>query len=195
MLKEYNIAGFGGQGILYLGQVLAYSGMLGGKDSTWIPSYGPEMRGGTANCMVVISSKPVRSPLVYNPDTAIILNQPSLEKYGSKIKPGGTLIVCELVNQEKPDQDLHVYRVPAKKMAEELGAPMSLNMVLLGSLVAVDTGLDFADIAEAIRQITPSHRAQLVDINIRAVQAGMDYMRRSDGFKARDREVSDLWVR
>ncbi len=177
MIKEYNIAGFGGQGILYLGQVLAYAGMLSGKESTWIPSYGPEMRGGTANCMVVISDKTVRSPMVYSPDTAIIFNQPSMELYGPQVKAGGTLLyVSELVSLEEPAQELHICQVPARSLAEDLGAPMSLNMVMLGALIAVDPVLELSHTVEAIRQVTSSERGKLVDINIRAVQVGMDHI-------------------
>lgn len=180
MKREYNIAGFGGQGILYLGQILAFAGMLANKESTWIPSYGPEMRGGTANCVVVISSDPVRSPLVYSPDTAVILNQPSLKKYGPLIKPGGDLLlVSEFVTQDEPMDDIHVYRVPAKSLAESIKAPMALNMVMLGALVALDSVVTQEHVEDAICQVTPAHRRQLVDVNIRAVKEGLEHMKAS----------------
>ncbi len=179
MIRNYNIAGFGGQGILYLGQVLAYAGMLSGKHSTWIPSYGPEMRGGTANCMVVISSNLIRSPLVYNSDVAIILNQPSIEKYGPTVKSGGTLLyVSELASLKKPLNGVNLWPIPAKAMAEELKLPMSMNMIMLGALVTIDPAVTIAGVEEAIRQITPAHRSQLIDMNITALNAGRQYIRK-----------------
>lgn len=176
MKREYNIAGFGGQGILFLGQVLAYAGMLAGMESTWIPSYGPEMRGGTANCMVVVSDRKVRSPLVYSPDVAIIFNKPSLEKYGPEIRQGGTaLLVSDLIDNSTPRGDIRVCRVPAKSLAKKIGAPMSLNMVMLGALLRVDPVVSYSHVEEAVGRITPPARRHLCEVNLRAVRCGMEY--------------------
>ncbi len=181
MIRNYNIAGFGGQGILYLGQCLAFAGMLSGKHSTWIPSYGPEMRGGTANCMVVISSDLIRSPLVYSSDVAIILNQPSLEKYGPGVKTGGALLyVSELACPKNPLNGVNLWPIPAKAMAEELKLPMSMNMIMLGALLTIDPILSVNEAEEAIKEITPAHRSQLIEMNIRALQAGREYIEKEN---------------
>ena len=166
MKKEYNIAGFGGQGIMFLGQVLAYTAMFAGKEATWIPSYGPEMRGGTANCMVVVADATVRSPLVEAPDIAIIFNKPSLEKYAPAIKPGGVaLLVADQIDTRPQRDNFTVYAIPAKALAEAISAP-------LAALMAVDDTVDCSYVEAAVRKITPAHLAQSIDLNLRAVEAG-----------------------
>ncbi len=176
MLREYNIAGFGGQGILYLGQVLAYAGLLSGKQTTWIPSYGPEMRGGTANCMVVISDDKVRSPLVYNPNVALIFNKPSLEKFGADIMPNGkALLLSDLIDGELDRDDIEIFKIPAKTIAEEMGSAMSANMVMLGALLTIDPVFDYSQIEAAVKKVTPSHRQHLIEINLNAVKKGIEY--------------------
>ncbi|MHB0885944.1 MAG: 2-oxoacid:acceptor oxidoreductase family protein [Bacillota bacterium] len=177
MKREYTIAGFGGQGILYLGQVMAYAAMIAGRETCWIPSYGPEMRGGTANCSVVISDERIRSPLVDSPDTVLIFNKPSFEMFAPRVRSGGTVIlVSELIDNPLEREDVFVYRVPAKTLAAEAGQPQGLNMVLLGALVAVDASITYDDVAAAIRKATPAHRQKMVEGNLAAVKKGLDYV-------------------
>lgn len=177
MKREYKIAGFGGQGILFLGQVLAHAGMQSGLESCWIPSYGPEMRGGTANCQVVLSDRRVRSPLVYNPDVALIFNKPSLERFAPDVRPGGAIIlVSDLIDTSPGRGDIAVYAVPAKGLAEAAGEPATLNMVVAGALLAVDPLLRREDVEAAIRKVTPPHRQRMVAVNLRALDQGMDWV-------------------
>ena len=136
MQKEIIISGFGGQGVLFGGQVLAYAAMDSGKEVTWIPSYGPEMRGGTANCTVVIADHEIGSPLVKNPPLVIALNLPSFDKYESMIQAGGTLIVNQsMVDHEAQRDDIHVIFVPCNEIAEEIGDKKLMNMVAVGALL------------------------------------------------------------
>ena len=123
------ISGFGGQGVLFAGQLLAYAGMDAGRHVTWIPSYGPEMRGGTAHCVVIISDEPIGAPTVARPDVAIVLNQPSFDKYVPLVKPGGLLVVnSSLIEAETERRDIDVVHVPANAIAEEWGTAKMLNM-------------------------------------------------------------------
>ncbi|MER3458950.1 MAG: 2-oxoacid:ferredoxin oxidoreductase subunit gamma, partial [Chloroflexota bacterium] len=138
MHEEIIISGFGGQGALFAGQLLAYAGMNEGKHVTWIPSYGPEMRGGTAHCTVVISDEPIGSPLVRHPSVAIVMNNPSLDKYQPLVKPGGVLIVnSSLITQPITREDIRVALIPASAVADELGDSRLMNIVLLGALLAL----------------------------------------------------------
>jgi len=178
LVREYNIAGFGGQGILFLGQVLANAGIAAGKNATWLPSYGPEMRGGTANCNVVVSDDRVLSPLVYHPDIALIFNKPSLEKYLPDVKKAGIVILdSDFIDSSVDRSDLKVFKVPAKTLAENINAPMSFNMVILGVLLMVDPILNFEHVKTAIEVVVPGHRRHLADANLKAVQCGIKYYR------------------
>jgi 2-oxoglutarate ferredoxin oxidoreductase subunit gamma len=141
MHEEIILSGFGGQGVLFAGQLLAYAAVEAGKHVTWIPSYGPEMRGGTAHCTVVVSDEPIGSPLVRHPTTAIALNLPSFEKYEPLIKPGGLLVYNKSLIVATPERtDIRYVAVPANVIAEELGNARQANVVLLGAYLAV-TGL------------------------------------------------------
>ena len=136
MQKEVIISGFGGQGVLFIGKLLAYTGLDEKKEVTWIPSYGPEMRGGTANCTVIISDEEIGSPNVKNPTAVIAMNLPSLDKYENMVKPGGVLVVnASMVNREVNRDDILVVSIPANDIAEELGSMRSANMVMLGALI------------------------------------------------------------
>lgn len=136
MKQEFIIAGFGGQGVLLLGQMLAYAGMLEGKQVSWMPSYGPEMRGGTANCTVVISDEEIGSPVVSQPSCVIALNLPSLDKFEPMVKPGGLLLInSSLVDREPRRDDIKAVALPATEIASELGNIRVTNMVALGALV------------------------------------------------------------
>jgi len=135
--EEIIFSGFGGQGALFAGQLLAYAGMAEGRQVSWIPSYGPEMRGGTANCPVIVSDDEIGAPIIKNPTSAVVLNLPSMEKYEPLVKPGGVLVVnTSLVEVKSTRDDLRVIYVPASDIAGELGNPRMANLVMLGALIA-----------------------------------------------------------
>lgn len=178
MEKEFLVAGFGGQGILLFGQVLSYAAMLAGKETTWVPSYGPEMRGGTANCMVVISESKIRSPLVYTPDVEVIFNKPSLSKFVDSLKKDGTLlIVSDLINRDDiTRKDISIVEVPGKSIAADMGQSIFLNMVMLGSLIKVENIVEIEHVEKALQKIIPSHRSYLIEENIKAIKEGFAYL-------------------
>ena len=135
---QYLFAGFGGQGILFSGKFLAYKGLMAGKNVSWLPSYGPEMRGGTASCSVVLSETPIGSPIVSNPDVLIAMNLPSLDRYENSVAPGGTIFVdSTLIERKVQRQDVTVYYVPATQMASDNNMPTLANMILMGKVLAV----------------------------------------------------------
>lgn len=174
MQKEVIIAGFGGQGVLFAGQLLAYAAMDQGLEVTWYPSYGPEMRGGTANCTVVISDEEIGSPLVRNPQAAIVMNRPSLDKYEPLVKPGGLLVVnSSMVDRAAERAGIQVVCVPGNEIAERLGDRRMTNMVLLGTLLANLPLLPPEALIKALRDHLPAHRQNLVPANIRAIEEGM----------------------
>ncbi len=175
MLYEIVIAGFGGQGVLSMGTLLAYAGMLQGKKVSWIPSYGAEMRGGTANCSVVISDEEIVMPIVIEPNVAIIMNLPSLERFEKAVKPGGLLIVnSSMVNRKTTRTDLHVVEVPANQVAMELGNPQVANMVVLGAFLQKTGALDADLVIESLRKALPVHRHSLIPVNQRALERGRE---------------------
>ncbi len=177
MQTEILIAGFGGQGVLFAGQVLAYSAMDAGKEVTWIPSYGPEMRGGTANCTVIISDEEIGSPLVRNPSAVIAMNLPSLDKYEPLVKEGGVLVVnASLVNREATRRDIKSVAIAANDLAEQLGDRRLVNMVLLGGLLGNMPVLSLEQIEEAIRSRTPARHQKLVPLNIQALRQGAKFL-------------------
>ena len=133
---EIVIAGFGGQGLLFTGKVLAYAGLLEGRELSWLPSYGPEMRGGTANCNVILSDTPVGSPIVQHPNVLMVMNAPSLDKYEADVAPGGTIFVdSSLIERKVNRDDVTVYYIPATRMAAEAGLSGLANMILLGAMI------------------------------------------------------------
>lgn len=170
---ELIIAGFGGQGILFLGEILTKAAVLEGKQVTWMPSYGPEQRGGTATCTVVISDEPIGSPVVADPDVAIVLNRPSMEKFEPRIRPGGLLIIHRsMVDKPATRTDIRVVEVDAIEEATALGRPQVANMVLLGALLAVHPVVAFESVAQALALHFPPERHQLVELNVAAVARG-----------------------
>ncbi len=180
------IAGFGGQGVLFAGQLLAYAALAADKHVTWIPSYGPEMRGGTAHCTVVIGDEPIGAPLVRNPDVAITLNLPSTDKYEPLVKPGGVLVVNRsLVPRPIQRLDITVLAAPADDMATELGNRRLANVVLLGALLAVRPILEPAAIEQALAEHLPERHAHLLELNKQALQAGMAFAREQLSEKVR----------
>jgi 2-oxoglutarate ferredoxin oxidoreductase subunit gamma len=176
MQTEVIISGFGGQGTLYAGQVLAYAAMDEGKQVTWIPSYGPEMRGGTANCTVVISDEEIGSPTVKYPKAVLALNLPSLDKYEQMIAPGGCIVVNESMVNRKPERsDIRVVMLPANEIAREIGNERATNMVMLGALLANMDILPNEALEKALKNHTAQRLQKFVEMNIQALRRGGEY--------------------
>lgn len=177
MSRDFNmvLAGFGGQGILFAGKVIAYGGLNDGKEISWLPSYGPEMRGGTANCSVCISDKTIGSPLVVTPDVLIALNLPSFEKFIDTVKPGGTVIIDSfLINKKVEREDVNVFYVPATKLAEENGIKGLANIILVGKLFK-ETGFCTEEaLYKAIEKCVPARKANMIEFNKKALEIGMN---------------------
>jgi 2-oxoglutarate ferredoxin oxidoreductase subunit gamma len=176
MQKEIIIAGFGGQGVLFSGQVLAYAGMDAGKEVTWIPSYGPEMRGGTANCTVVIADDEIGSPLVQHPPLAIALNLPSFDKYEDTLATGGTLIVNQsMVDRSAKRSDIHVIMVPCNEIAEQIGDRKLVNMVAVGALLTALPEITVKDVEKALDGHLPARHKHLLPKNYEALKRGFEH--------------------
>lgn len=172
-MEEILIAGFGGQGVMSMGQLIAYAGMNEGKYVSWLPSYGPEQRGGTANCAVVVSGEQVGSPLVSQPTTAIVLNNPSFEKFEPTVRPGGLLIVnASLISKLSERTDINVMNIRATEIANELGNPKIANMILLGAFLEITGILSDDSILEALKKVLSPEKHSLLDINKRALERG-----------------------
>jgi 2-oxoglutarate ferredoxin oxidoreductase subunit gamma len=177
MQTEIIIAGFGGQGVLFCGQLLAYAGMDEGKELTWIPSYGPEMRGGTANCTVVISDEEIGSPFVHNPQAVIAMNRPSLDKYEPLVKPGGLLVInTSMTDRKAVRKDITVVEIAANDEAEKLGDQRMANMILLGALLANLPVLPQESIKKALKNHLPERHQKLLSKNFDALQEGAKYI-------------------
>lgn len=175
MQNETVIAGFGGQGVLFTGKVMAYAGLVKGQNVTWLPSYGPEMRGGTANCTVVISDEEIGSPQVLNPRAAIVMNQPSLDKYETMVISGGYLVVnTSMVNRKAIREDIHIIEIPGTELAEELGDKRLTNSVMLGGLAAKADFLDLKSLEKGIENSLSKDKKTLLDLNIKALKIGAD---------------------
>ena len=172
MQKEIIIAGFGGQGVLFAGQVLAYAAMDPGKEVTWIPSYGPEMRGGTANCTVVIADEEIGSPLVQNPPAAIALNLPSFDKYEPLMQQGGVLVVnASMVDRGAKREDITTIFVHANEIAEEIGDRKLTNMVVVGALLAKLPEISIEAVEAALKAHLPERHHKLLPKNYEALKA------------------------
>jgi 2-oxoglutarate ferredoxin oxidoreductase subunit gamma len=172
------IAGFGGQGVMLMGQVLATAAMIEDKHSTWLPSYGPEMRGGTANCTVVISEEMIGSPIADTPNSVIAMNIPSLLKFEEKLSPEGLLIInTSVVDREPSRKDIQVAKIDANKIAEEIGNLRVANMVVLGAYVEKTGLISMESIEKAFERKLTGKKAKLIDMNIKAVEAGMEAVR------------------
>ena len=176
MTREYLFAGFGGQGLLFSGKVLAYKGLIEDKNVSWLPSYGPEMRGGTANCSVIISDEPVGAPIISNPDVLVAMNLPSLDKYEPQVKPGGTIIVdSSLIERKVARDDVNVYYIPATKIAGENGTPTLANMILVGKLLEVFGEYDAENVRTALGKCVSARHADLLELNLQAMESGRDF--------------------
>ncbi len=170
------IAGFGGQGILFAGKFLAYKGLTEDLQVSWLPSYGPEMRGGTANCNVILSDTPVGSPIITTPDVLIAMNLPSLQKYVDTVAPGGQIYVdSSLIDMKIERTDVQVFYVPATKIAKESGFATLANMVLIGKFFKECDAVNYEGCKETLQAFIPAKKANLIDANCRALQAGYDY--------------------
>ena len=170
------IAGFGGQGVLFAGKFLAYKALTENKQLSWLPSYGPEMRGGTANCSVIISDDPVGSPIITTPDCLIAMNRPSLDKYVDTVTPGGMILVdSSLISVKVERTDVRTYYIPATKMANDAGFATLANMVLVGKLIKESGVVSFENNKETFEKFIPAKKANLIEINCQALQTGYDY--------------------
>jgi len=174
MQRDVIMAGFGGQGILLIGKMLAYAGMHEGKEVSWLPSYGPEMRGGTCNCTVVVSDKPVGSPVIRSPRAVVAMNLPSLEKFEPDVRPGGLLLInSSLIDRGAERDDLTVIEVPANEMATELGNPRGANMVALGAYLGATDAVSLEEIEKVIRE-TFAAKPAVIEVNIEALHKGYE---------------------
>jgi 2-oxoglutarate ferredoxin oxidoreductase subunit gamma len=170
------ISGFGGQGTLFAGQVLAYAALDVGKNVSWIPSYGPEMRGGTAHCTVIISDEEIGSPIVRNPTITLALNLPSLDKYESLIQPGGLIVANEsMINRVVFRTDIESILLPANKIAEEIGNPRLVNMVSVGAMIAARPVLPLNSLKKALEDHLPERHKKLLSANFEAINRGADF--------------------
>ena len=175
MLKQFIFAGFGGQGMLLIGKFLAMACMLDGKHVSWLPSYGPEMRGGTANCSVNISDEDVASPIVDQADVVVAMNLPSLDKFESVVKPGGVLVInSSIIERKAVRDDIDVVYCDAMKIAEEVGNPKGANVAILGALLAKVDIVDVDKMVEAIRIELGERKAKFLEGNKKALIAGME---------------------
>lgn len=178
MTEELLISGFGGQGVLSMGKILAYAGMMEGKEVTWMPAYGPEQRGGTANVTVIVSDEPISSPVLSSYDTAILLNQPSLDKFESKVKSGGVLIYDSFGISNPPKRtDITAYKINAMDVAAELKMMKVFNMVVLGAYLKVRPILNSGDIVAALRKSLPERHHNLIPMNEKAILKGMELIK------------------
>lgn len=170
------IAGFGGQGILFSGKFLAYKGLLEGIQVSWLPSYGPEMRGGTANCNVILSDTPVGSPIITVPDVLVAMNLPSLEKYVNSVAPGGQIYVdSSLIGAKVERNDVEVFYIPATQMAKDEGIGSLANMIIVGHLLENNPELSFVGTDEVVEKLVPPKKAALKELNMKALNLGKEY--------------------
>ena len=174
-MKDLNIvfAGFGGQGILFAGKVVAYAGLIEGRELSWLPSYGPEMRGGTANCSICLSDEPIGSPLVTNPNVLIAMNRPSLDKFVNEVEPGGTILLdSSLIDERVERDDVTVFYVPASKLAEENGLKGLANIILVGKLRKELAFCTEEMLDKALQKCIPARKADMLDFNRKALEIG-----------------------
>ena len=170
------IAGFGGQGVLFAGKFLAYKGLVQDKQVSWLPSYGPEMRGGTANCSVIISDTPVGSPIITVPDVLVAMNLPSLQKFVDTVVPGGKIFIdATLIDAKVERTDVEVFYIPATQMAKDAGFATLANMILMGKVMKECDAVAFEGNKETLEKFIPAKKANLIDINCQALQTGYDF--------------------
>lgn len=176
-MTGYNMvfAGFGGQGVLFFGKVVAYAGLLDGKEVSWLPSYGPEMRGGTANCSVCISEQAIGSPLVTSPDVLVVMSGPSFDKFIQAVAPGGKVFMdSSLVDRAIDREDISVYAIPATKLANEERLEGLANMILLGKMLREVQFTSLRTVEAALKKCVPANKTHLLEHNLRAIKLGME---------------------
>jgi 2-oxoglutarate ferredoxin oxidoreductase subunit gamma len=177
------ISGFGGQGILSAGTILAYAGMIEGCYVSWLPSYGPEMRGGTANCHVIISDKKVGSPIINNCTTLIVMNSPSLEKFEKNVEQGGLIIADSTMVERVPDRnDITFVRVPATKLSSDMGKMIYANIILLGKLIAITGIISTKNFKQALEHVLPEKYHKLIPEEMSALDKGMQFQESQEGY-------------
>ncbi|QDR79980.1 2-oxoacid:acceptor oxidoreductase family protein [Sporomusa termitida] len=175
MMDKILLAGFGGQGVMFIGKVLAYSGMAAGHEVCWIPSYGPEMRGGTANCSVLVADEEIHSPVISQADAGIVLNQPSYDRFLARIKPGGTLVANSSIVALTPKrEDITVIAVEATELANEIGNSSLANMVCLGALLPALSLINLDSVQKAMAEVIGKKKPELYDLNVAAISKGMN---------------------
>ena len=177
MTKEFIFAGFGGQGMLLIGKFLAMACMLDGKHVSWLPSYGPEMRGGTCNCSVIVSDDPVGSPIIAHPNILMVMNEPSLDKFEETAAPGATIFVdSSLISRKVKRTDVDVVYIPATQMAKDMEATSLANMIILGAIVAKTGCVKCETVSTALKETISARKANLLDLNLKAVEAGRAFI-------------------
>ncbi len=175
MTTQILLSGFGGQGILFTGKFLAYKGLLADKNVSWLPSYGPEMRGGTASCSVIISDEEVGSPIISEPDVLIAMNLPSFEKFVPTVKAGGIVIADSSLIETKTERtDIDVYYLPATALASEMGKQSLANMIILGKYLAVSNDWNDDEIKSVLAKVIPPKKADMLEINMKAMSIGAE---------------------
>ena len=177
MTEEIIIAGFGGQGVLSMGKILAYSGIMQDQEVSWMPSYGPEMRGGTANVTVIISDDKISSPIINNFDTCVILNQQSMDKFESAVKPGGCLLYDPNGIMNLPTRtDIEIYTIEGAKAASEMGNPKVFNMIILGAYLKMKPIVKMENVIAGLKKSLPERYHKLIPLNQEALEKGMEYL-------------------
>ncbi len=172
---QFLFTGFGGQGILFSGKFLAYKGLIEDKQVSWLPSYGPEMRGGTASCSVIISDTPVGSPIVSNPDVLVAMNLPSLDKYEDAVVPGGIIYVdSSLIERKVKRTDVTVHYIPATSLAEENGMPTLANMIIVGKMLSELNEFNDEGINAALGKVISARHADMLEYNLKALKIGSE---------------------
>ena len=172
------LAGFGGQGVLFMGKILAETGMKAGKHVSWIPSYGPEMRGGTANCTVILSENEIASPMVTVPDTVIAMNKPSVAKFNLRIKAGGILMYnSSLIERQEFRDDIRLVEIPARDIALETGNERVANIVMAGAYAKFSKLIHFEDMIKAMPELIPARKKDMLELNIEAFRKGYEYVK------------------
>lgn len=175
MTEELIIAGFGGQGVLSMGKILAYSGIMQDKEVSWLPSYGPEMRGGTANVTVILSDNKISSPILQNYDTVIALNQQSIDKFEAKVKPGGVLLYDPTGILRKPSrEDINIHVIDANALTKEIGNSKTFNMIVMGALLKVKPIVEYENVIKGLEKSLPQRHHKLIPMNEQAIKLGMD---------------------
>ena len=176
MNHEILFAGFGGQGILFAGKVLVYAGMLEGRQVSWLPSYGPEMRGGTANCSVIISDDPIGSPIINDPAILVAMNLPSLNKFEDLIqKDGYAFIDSTLITRKVERSDVKTFYIPATQMAQDNGMKGLANMIMLGKVIRELGVMDMESIKKGLQKVIPERKKDMLEVNLKAIQMGYDF--------------------